>query len=333
MAGLIYNALEMAVLRYNANKGTSHLLSDFTFSPPIDLRGREVNHPSGKNTLVQARLGETPVTFVYDRVGIKEHYLQYIAVFYDTRIENDVVDIKSWMKGFSKQHGIPITGDEVVNAPLPWATLLTTVDVNVPVTINESSYNYLPGSVFNILVDGKYIRRGDKTYRIYDSTLEPETYYEDYVYQSANLATFHLTGHLTAPVDYTPARHHLCRLSGFEEYRAGDLLGASTNAEFTKFMAAFAQALSECDGNPWTYSKTLTNLKFNLGTAWVVYNGPTKYADRGRAQSYRQPTQYLHLLKMADQSYDNVAILYLTSVSGMTRTAAVFHYNSLKGVE
>lgn len=333
MAGLIYNALEMAVLRYNAEKGTSHLFSEFTFSPPVDLRSREVKHPSGKNTLVQAKIGETPITFAYDRIGIKESYLQYLTGFYDTRIENHVTDIRSWMSGFSKQHGIPITENEVVNGELPWATILTTVDVSVAVTINENSYNYLPGSTFNIFVDGKYVRREGKVYRIHDTALEPETYYEDYVYQTANLATFHLTGHLTAAVDYTPARHHLCRLSGFEEYRAGDLLGASTNAEFTKFMAAFAQALSECDGNPWTYSKTLTNLKFNLGNAWVAYNGPTKYADRGRAQSYRQPVQYLHLLKMADQTYDNVAILYLTSVSGMTRTAAVFHYNSLKGVE
>lgn len=337
MAGLLYDALELAVAKYNTAKGTNYKFADFTFEKPIDLRTIGITHPSRRNTMIRGTVEDKTIEFTYDRLDLTAHHIRDSLVLGGGSggifLETTAVDKSEAAITIAKTCGIPITPSDIVKEPFDWATLRTATSTNVVFTIAPESRTFLPGSTFTVLVGGAYILVEGKVYRVQDCALELETFYEDYAYQTnpkITPATAPLSGHQTAPFDYSKAARYLRRLSGYETWRDADRLGKTGDP--SNFIKGLCQALKECDGNPWVWNTTATPADFNLYQAWVVFNGPVEFCTRERAQQYRVPAQYLPLHELGNPAFDNVCLVWPAITAGQTQSVYVFHYNDIKGV-
>lgn len=337
MAGLLYDALELAVVRYNTAKGTNYKYSDFTFEDPIDLRQWGISHPSGRNTMVKAQVDDKRVNLTYDRLDLNTHYVRDAGFMGANGVggiflESDAIDKSAAAGVLGRALGIPLAPRDLVKEDFDWAALRTNTSVNLVFTIAPTSYNYLPGSSFTVQIGGSYLLHNGKVLRIYDTALELEAFHEDYVFQSTpkvdpNNAV--MSGHQTCFNDYTRAARQLKRLGGYETYRAGDPLGVTGDPG--AFILGLCTALKACDGNPWVWTASTPVPDFNLYKAWVVYNGPVEYCTREFAQQYRIPAQYLPLHAIGNSDFDNVCLIWPASTGGQTQSVYVLHYNDYKG--
>lgn len=337
MAGLLYDALELAVAKYNTAKGTNYKYADFVFDKPVDLRAVGIEHPSRRNTMIRGKVADKTIDFTYDRLDLTAHLIRDSLVLggggSGIYLETTAVNKSEAATTIAKACGIPLRPSDIVAEPFDWAALRTATSTNVVFTIAADSRTFLPGSTFTVMIGGAYILVDGKVYRVQDCALELETFHEDYVFQTnptINPATAPLSGHQTAPFDYTRAARYLRRFGSYEIWRDTDRLGK--NSDLTNWIKGLCQALKECDGNPWVWNNTATPADFNLYQAWVVFNGPVKYCTRERAQQYRVPVQYLPLHELGNPAFDNVCLIWPAITAGQTQSVYVFHYNDIKGV-
>lgn len=330
--GVFYDALDVCIKRYNDAKGTNYTKTDLVIGDPIDLRSWPTPHPSKKNTLVVATVGEVVIEFVYDRFDIQGKFLRELtttapAVY----LWKTCVGTKDTLAELIQYHyAIPMTARDLVPEPFDPSTFNTDTTRTVKVTISGRSYNYLPKTSFHVGIAGRYLMVDGKPFLVNTSAVTgPSQWTEDFTYLTQDLKTRGQSAMVSWGTDYSKARRLLKRIPGSQVYYNYNCLGYySQGGRAANFCTDLAKALTAIDGLPWTFDSSGSK-PWNLYYAWPVYNGPTSEAKREKAMNYRVPTQFQHLLDACNPAFDNVLILYLaaTYVSNLTSACLFLHFN------
>lgn len=339
--GVFYDALDVCIKRYNDAKGTNYTKTDLVIGDPIDLRSWPTPHPSKKNTLVVATVGEVVIEFVYDRIDIQSKFLRELTTTIPAvYLWKTCVGTKDTLAELIQYHyAIPMTARDLVPESFDPSTFNTDTTRTVKVTISDRSYNYLPGSTFKIGIGGQYVMVDGKPMLVSTppTLTGPSQWTEDYAFQSQSLAS---RGHpigLTWGFDYTPVARLLKRFSGWHVWYDYNCWGyhAQSGRPAAQY-SDLCKALTSVDGLPWTFDGSSvpwtpsTHKPYNLYKAWGVYIGPTKGAIKEKAMQYRVPAQFIPLLDGCNPAFDNVLVVYFQTASNLVFPCAFFHFNNPK---
>lgn len=329
---LFYNPLKMLRVEYNQQRGTALALEDFQVKQIVDLREFQGARPDKKNTMLLADVAGEEVRFFYNRIDLVTNFARVFPlgdtaanVLYRLVLDADCNgSTKTLARAISRAYGLPITSVDIVDEPFtpPAAQGANTVKI----TFSRESLLFIPGSTGTFAIDEGYRVIDGKTYLLKEFSRLPDSFYDDHVARGRTSATYLRIGQMTYGKDYTPVAHLLKRLVGNPTYVLQDSIGYQTDTE--AFGGLLAQALSQCDGLPWTYLRAAAS-GYNLYGAGILYNGPVEGLKKLAAVSDKVPLHLVRLMEYGNPDFDNVAVLLLSTYTNNTVLyGAVLHYNN-----